>query len=766
MAKLAQGIQPDCLADLSAIVALYRPGPMSAGMHDAYAERKAGTQMVDYSQWTKDQAEQAAIASVLGETYGVFVFQEQLMRLGTVVAGFDAAARSVLRKAVGKKNKEAMAKVGKALIEGAAQEFRDEITGEITSIVFAKETAERLYESMKGSAEYLFNASHSYAYAQLAYVTAYMKANWPAQYGAAILAITDADDKRQLALRALREEGIDVLAPDVNLSRGETYPIGERTVILGLSEIKGVSQAGSDIASNRLAEGDFTSIHHMLLRVLNNDGKPAIDVGSLEGLISAGALDAFGPRLGMMRVARSMKIGEIDIPQDEWGILERSTRQRQVLGAVMGVYPMNALEAELRAWVSPPLTTRHGEEAGQPAVFLEEIGDKDGAGTRAMGILAEWNERSYKGGQMVNFTLETQKISIRCVAWDATVKAIRSSPTGIPAIGSILTVAGKVNIRSNEVEDEDGLVIDTVITKEINVQQIFPVDVEDGATAFVPEAIRMPLREHLTVIVDVDPDDDNDNDDDPDGIPAPTTGLAVVTNIDDVREKSGRAIPVVGRAIQQNPAEPWSNHKNAEALCDRMRKLGKNVSFVPQLAKGAKRGVSRVMEDGRCIMLAVDLYDEFEDYPLPGSWAPYADGSLPSWEQFVDPSHPDYIGRVDEEETNAPTAAAEQVPPPPPIALPVVDTARTPKPVSTPASRTAAPKTAVPATPPVAEPAAPAVREQVAPPEFDIAPEDILPWSEPEPVEAPVSAPIPIPVRAPVQGLIPMSFDVDELNFG
>lgn len=158
MTGLAQDIQPGTLNDLSVISALYRPGPLSANMHVRYAMRKKGQEPVSYDDFSTDPEEQKWIATVLGDTYGVFVFQEQVMRLSQVISGFDAGERSALRKAVSKKKPDQMAALGDLFIAQAGQEFFDDKTGEMVSPVFSQTTAKRVWELMKGNADYLFNA--------------------------------------------------------------------------------------------------------------------------------------------------------------------------------------------------------------------------------------------------------------------------------------------------------------------------------------------------------------------------------------------------------------------------------------------------------------------------------------------------------------------------------------------------------------------------------------------------------------------------------
>lgn len=642
MSNLAQLVQPERLSDLSAVVALYRPGPMSAGMHFMYADRKSGTQDVDYSIFTNDPAEQEAIASVLGETYGVFVYQEQLMRLGTVVSGFDVKMRSKLRKAVGKKIKSVMDEVGEAFILGAPIEVRDE-TGAITSPVFATQTAAKLFEYMKGSADYLFNASHSFAYAQLAYVTAYLKANWPAEYGAAILAVTDKDDKRQHALRALAEEGIEILAPDVNRSRAETFPIGPRTVLLGLGEIKGVGQAGADIAAFRAAtDKPFGSIHDLITRVLSADGKSLVDVGTVEGLIEAGALDEYGPRLGMMRIARAAKLHDLPVPEDEWGVLERATRQRLRLGVIMGAHPLDVLLAQVSKWTIPMgRNVNERQTLGQGAQPLSALPEDDGSGTITYGILAEWSERAYKKGRMANFTIESSTVSIRGVLWNETLNALRNGP-GIPNVGSIIALSGKVQVKSRDVEDEEGNVVETVVTKELMAFQVWTVGVDDGATAI--KSVRTPstLRRHLQLVVEAQPE------------PvveivkpktAPPTTITIEPEVERVGDETVTRLPVVFRSEDGAWPVAWSSHPKHEMLADRVLTAAETLE---PARKNANYGTFRFIEGKRATLLLVCVPSEYDDQTGPATWV--ESDTLPTWQELLGIDQPDR-GELEEVDT-------------------------------------------------------------------------------------------------------------------
>lgn len=487
MIRIAQDVRPETLTDISAIVALFRPGPLAAKVPDIYARRKNGLEEVDYDQFTSDPTEQKWIASVLSNTFGVFVFQESLMRLGTVIAGFDAAGRSVLRKAVGKKKKAEMDKVGLMLEQGAEQEFFDE-EGNLISPKFSKQTAAHMFELMQGSAEYLFNASHSAAYAQLAYVTAYLKANWPVEYSAAVLSVADKEEKRLTALISLRVDGITVRAPDVNLAETDTAPVGGE-VFIGLSEIKGVGKPAESIVEERRRNGEFTSLHDLMSRVKvpGKDGGPRtkLSVSAIQGLIEAGALDSLGSRLGLLMSMKAAFEGDIDPVPARWSDVEEATRQRQRLGTSLGTHPLVSLKDSLRGWQTPVRDEYTGQGMGQSLTPLHLISDHNGAGTVTVGVVAAWEEKGYSGGRRANLTLESSQVSISGVMWDRTLRGLRSRGV-VPKIGDVIAVSAKVNVRTVEVTETDSDEATTITTKELSINEVWPVETGSKVKVSLP----------------------------------------------------------------------------------------------------------------------------------------------------------------------------------------------------------------------------------------------------------------------------------------
>ena len=494
MTRLCEQIAPESVADLSAIIALYRPGPLGAKMDEHYVARKRGEEDVDYAIYTADPAEQAVIASVLDDTYGVPIYQEELMQLGELVAGFGPAEKNRLRKAFSKKKRPEMEAMRSFFVDGAQAELRDE-AGNVVKMVFAVGTAEKLWETFDASAEYIFNKSHSVAYGQTAYITAYLKANWPSQYGAALLAVTAQDDKRQGTLNALRAEGITVTPPSLQLGGVSTTTAPDGSVRLGMREIKGVGDAARWIVAEREENGPFGSVRDLLCRVKvpATPGGPLVQnlgIGAVDGLIEAGALDEFGSRLGLRMALRAERDnGTVAMPDMEWGSLERSARERDRLGLALSAHPLAALKDQIREWRPPGMAGKTRAMSNVP-VAIQNIGSVDGAEILTLGVLAGWAERSYSRGRMARITLEGSTSSVDGVLWDETLLALKADGD-LPAVGSIVALRGKVTVTTVDTGD-DG---DSEDRWEVTVWQMWKVTLDDDARLAMPAAsAHVPLR--------------------------------------------------------------------------------------------------------------------------------------------------------------------------------------------------------------------------------------------------------------------------------
>lgn len=269
MRSLIQELKPSELRDLTALVALYRPGPLGSGMVEDFIARKHGRKPVEYLH--------PLLEPILKETYGVILYQEQVMQIASRLAGFTLGQADLLRRAMGKKKPEALAAQRERFLAGAAR------------LEVERETAERVFELMEYFAGYGFNKSHSAAYALLAYQTAYLKAHYPAEYMAALLtSIMEDSDKVALYCEECRRLGLAVLPPDVNRSQVD-FTVDAGGIRFGLAAIKNAGRAAmAGIVAAREKGGPFRSLEDLCRRIdLHSNNKR-----TLESLIKAGALSS------------------------------------------------------------------------------------------------------------------------------------------------------------------------------------------------------------------------------------------------------------------------------------------------------------------------------------------------------------------------------------------------------------------------------------------------------------------------------------------
>jgi DNA polymerase-3 subunit alpha len=367
MKDLIRRLQPDCFEDIIALVALFRPGPLQSGMVDDFIERKhapAG-QAIDYLH--------PDLKPVLAPTYGVILYQEQVMQIAQVLAGYTLGGADLLRRAMGKKKPEEMAKQRSIFIDG--------------SVVRGVERgrAEYIFDLMEKFAGYGFNKSHSAAYALLSYQTAYLKAHYPADFMAAVLsADMDRTDKIVTLIDDCRQLGLTVNPPDVNAS-GHAFAVADtRTIRYGLGAVKGVGEAAVQaITEERRARGPFASLEDMCHRI----DLTRVNRRVLEALIRSGSCDVLGNNRAalMERLAIAMQAGEqaaegaasgqVDIfgvavahepvargPEPVWTERERLSAERETLGLYLTGHPIAGFERDLSRLAG----ARLAELAGEP----------------------------------------------------------------------------------------------------------------------------------------------------------------------------------------------------------------------------------------------------------------------------------------------------------------------------------------------------------------------------------------------------------------
>src|SRR6476619_1749006 len=272
MRELLRKAKPERLDDLIALNALYRPGPLKSGMVDDYIARKQGKTEVKY--------ELPQLAPILGDTYGVIAYQEQVMRIAAVLAGFSMGQSDVLRKAMGKKDPKVMAKQREAFMEGARAKGVNE------------KKATKIFDLMEFFAGYGFNKSHSTTYAWVAYQTAYLKANYPRHFMAALLTIEAANtDKLAMYLGECRDLGVPILAPDINASE-LAFTVGPQGVRFGLCAIKNVGEGA--ILSMLAVRKELGRIDSLYTLCEHADQR-LVNKRVLESLVKAGAMDSLLP---------------------------------------------------------------------------------------------------------------------------------------------------------------------------------------------------------------------------------------------------------------------------------------------------------------------------------------------------------------------------------------------------------------------------------------------------------------------------------------
>ena len=342
MKDLIRRLQPDRFEDIVALVALFRPGPLQSGMVDDFIARKHGRtdQPIDYLH--------PDLKPVLAGTYGVILYQEQVMQIAQVLAGYTLGGADLLRRAMGKKKPEEMAKQRSVFTEGAVQRGVPE------------PRARHIFDLMEKFAGYGFNKSHSAAYALLSYQTAWLKAHYPAQFMAAVLsADMDRTDKVVTLIDECVSLGLKVEPPDINSSHYDFTVSGAHRIRYGLGAVKGVGQSAVEaLIAERSARGPFTSIENVCRRLdLNRVNKRV-----LEALIRSGCLDSLAHTRNtlMSRLGAAMHMGEQTTRAQAVG-------QDDLFGLVVGPAPDSAGEIELPEW---PEATRLAGERDTLGLYL------------------------------------------------------------------------------------------------------------------------------------------------------------------------------------------------------------------------------------------------------------------------------------------------------------------------------------------------------------------------------------------------------------
>jgi DNA polymerase-3 subunit alpha len=355
MRDMLKRSRPDRFGDIIALVALYRPGPMD--LIPSFCERKHGRERVDYPD--------PRVESILSETYGIMVYQEQVMQMAQIIGGYSLGAADLLRRAMGKKLPEEMAQQRQIFREGAAKNG------------LTQSKADELFDLMEKFAGYGFNKSHAAAYALVAYQTAYMKAHHTAAFMAANMSAVMADtDKVQQLFDDTVQNGLTILPPDVNAADYRFVPLDAKSIRYGLGAIKGTGEGAiGHIIEERGRGGPYKDLFDFCHRV----DKRIVNRRTVESLVRAGAFDALNNHraslLASVGIAlesaeqasraanqvslfgeldgRAAQVSCVDVPR--WGDRDRLQNEKLALGFYLSGHPFRAYEPELRSFVSTRL---------------------------------------------------------------------------------------------------------------------------------------------------------------------------------------------------------------------------------------------------------------------------------------------------------------------------------------------------------------------------------------------------------------------------
>jgi DNA polymerase-3 subunit alpha len=408
MRQYLRELKPTHIEDLIAMNALYRPGPMQ--FIPDYINRKHGKEKVDYPH--------EMLKDILAETHGIMVYQEQIMQVAQRMGGFSLGRADLLRRAMGKKDATIMAQQKEIFIQGAIENG------------VSKDVADEVFETMRKFAEYGFNRSHSAAYSIVAYYTGYLKANFPAEYMAAVLTHNLADIKKiTFYIEECRRMGINVLGPDVNESQLNFFVNSKGEIRFGLSAIKNVGEnAARAIIEERISKGPYKSLADFFFR----SNLKAVNKRALESLVMAGALDGFGEShraqfffkareedsTMLEKLMRSVTLHQerkksaqqtlfgdiieemplvINLPTcSQWSKMEVLKKEKEVTGFFISGHPMDSWRYEVDTFCTHTL-----EE------FKNNFGSLIDKDVILAGIITEFKEKTSSNGKIFcNITLE------------------------------------------------------------------------------------------------------------------------------------------------------------------------------------------------------------------------------------------------------------------------------------------------------------------------------------------------------------------------
>ena len=474
MRALLRLMKPDSFEDISAVGALYRPGPMGAGSHTNYALRKNGLQPITAIHPELEQP----LEEILGATYGLIVYQEQVILIAQKLAGYSLGKADLLRKAMGKKKREVL-----------DAEYVGFEAGMLAN-GYSPGAVKTLWDILVPFSDYAFNKAHSAAYGLVSYWTAYLKANYPAEYMAAVLtSVRDDKDKSALYLAECRRMGIKVLPPDVNESAADFTPV-HTDIRFGLTAIRNVGASVVDgIVAAREAKGRYGSFEDFLRKV------PAVvcNKRTIESLVKAGSFDSLGhPRAGLVRVhevyvdslvaekkmesqGQDSLFGGFDddtalqlavlpvVPQVEWDKREKLKFERDMLGLYVSDHPLFGVEHVLS-----------GASDCSIAQLMADESRPEGASVTIAGMISGLSRKMTKNGNpWAIVTVEDLEGSVEVMFFPQTYQTVST----VLAEDLIVVVRGRLNRRDD---------VPSLAAQELTVP-----DISEGPRG--PVVIAMPL---------------------------------------------------------------------------------------------------------------------------------------------------------------------------------------------------------------------------------------------------------------------------------
>jgi DNA polymerase III subunit alpha len=466
MRDLLRRMQPTGFEDIVAVLALYRPGPMGMNAHNDYADRKNNRQAIKPIHPELEEP----LREVLAETYGLIVYQEQIMRIAQKVAGYSLARADILRKAMGKKKREVLEKEFEGFSEG------------MQANGFSAKAIKALWDTILPFADYAFNKSHAAGYGLVSYWTAYLKANYPAEYMAGLLtSVGDDKDKAAVYLADCRKLGITVLPPDVNESGLNFASVGT-DIRYGLGAVRNVgANVVASLINTRTEKGKFTDFSDYLNKV----DIAACNKKVTESLIKAGAFDSLKhPRKGLFLVhtdavdsvlgtKKAEAMGQFDlfggdpndggagadavftirVPDDEWDDKHKLALEREMLGLYVSGHPLNGVAHLLAAQVDTAI----------PAILDGDVANE--TMVKVGGILASVNRRVNKNGMpWASAQLEDLTGGIEVMFFPHTFSAF-----GADVIDdTVVLVTAKVAIR----DDRISLIANDLVVPDFSNAQV------------------------------------------------------------------------------------------------------------------------------------------------------------------------------------------------------------------------------------------------------------------------------------------------------